>query len=613
VSLPAELNPEFRRAYVTRDSIRSILPDMPTARIDAICTMGVKIQGQDWKVVCGTPQSPENFMRVASFVLDPYRAHSSLGTDFQKRNRTGATSFDFYVGSTLCIDTSTGASTNNTNCQFLTTGANVYDIVTVGATQVPGLREIYFDEQALRDAAPYASSFDYNTITAICSGQATLGVHNEAGNRISYTALCGAPDDPGNYERVPLSLRDPQYKSYTGSLPRRNTSSRSMIELVVESTRCWNLATNSIADNRKCTALPTGATIYDIASLPVVFVPELREFYVDETQASALIPRGGSFGINNTGNHSLSQFCSGSLTFFIEENGLGTSYAPVCGTPDDPAKYDRIVWRVRDAWYVDYPGADKRRNKSTRSDFDFIVTNTQCWDRTIGAIISNSRKCNFLGRGVSENDVKTIPVTYVPQLREMYFDRAAAAAVMAPASNVTYGSSITQNSSLDQLCAGVTLYTEQAGTMVAYTTGCGTPDDPANYERYATYHADPYTSYGTGSDRYRNKATRSEIDFSVHTTGCRDRRTGTTAAASKCANLESGASIHDIRTLPATYNTTTKEVFVSKADLQTLVKYNGGLYFAGNRSIDQVCAGSYTMAINTTGTSTTGYRLKCSL
>ena len=750
VSLPAELVPQLRKAYVTRDSLKAQLPYAKASQIDAICTLPVRIQNQDWKIACGTAQAPESYLRTVYSLQDPVRAPTSLGTAMRTRNKLGSTSFDWMTSSTTCVDTDTGAIVAASNCQYLASGANIYDMISVGAQQVPEFREIYFDAQDLADLAPYLYTIEFTQKTSFCNAGVQLSLFDEKGAGHTYTAKCGEPDKPADFQRVAQNLRDPAYMSYTGANTARNDAARQDFDFVVQSTLCWDSTKNITVANAKCQYLPTGTSIYDIATIPATYVPNLREVYFSLNDLNSLNPRGGRFGYNQYNTVTSTDLCTGGYPVMVRENGKSVEYTVRCGAPEDPARYERVGLTWRDPIYVNYPGANTRRNESGRNGFDLVAQSTRCWDLTGNAVVSDL-KCKYLPQGVSVYDVATLPATYVSDLREVYINQADAAALIPRGGNFGYAQY--NQTSLSQLCStpqsfgvvengkdtqyllscgtpdnpanyervglnyrdpayssytgsnpqrndtsrtefdfivysircwdlsanksapdrkcsylpsgalpndvvpvkadyvpelrevyfdrdelaalisrgGLFFYTQynsmnlndlcngangfsvrEQGVGRTYTARCGAPDNPANYERFGWYFGDPYTVYTTGSDRTRNKTTRSEVDFALHRTNCWDKSKNAMASVTaKCSYLAEGPSQYDIRTLPATWEVPTREVFVKRSDLESLLAHGGGYYINySNYSVASLCTANQTIAVQE-GATTRSYRLRC--
>jgi len=750
VSFPAELVPQLRKAYVTRDSLRAQLPYAKTSQIDAICTLPVRIQNQDWKIVCGTAQAPESYLRTIYHLQDPVRAPTSLGIEAQKRNKLGSTSFDWMISTTTCVDTDTGAVVAASNCQYLAAGANVYDMISVGALQVPEFREIYFDEQDLTDLAPYLYSLEMTQKSSFCNAGVQLGVHDPSGIRHSYTAKCGTPDNPADFQRVAQNLRDPAYVSYAGAnmgrndvtrqefdfvvqstvcwdstknvsvsgakcqyLPtgtsvydiatipavyvhnlrevylnlddlnslnprggrfgynqfdtvtstvlcsgdypfmvkedgktvaytvrcgtpedparyervgltwrdpayvsypdadsRRNDSARDGFDLVAQSTRCWDLTGNAAVSDLKCRYLPEGVSVYDVATIPATYVPALREVYIDQADAAALVPRGGNFGYNQHNQTSLTGLCGGAYSFGVVEDGKNTQYVLSCGAPDNPANYERVGLNYRDPAYSSYTGSNPQRNDTSRAEFDFIVTSTRCWDLTANKA-ADARKCAYLPTGALPDDVVTVKASYIPELREIYFDQDELSGLVSRGGSFYYTQFQPMN--LTVLCNGTNGFqVREDGVARTYTSRCGPPDNPANYERYAWYFGDPNTVYTTGSDRTRNKTTRSEVDFAVHRTNCWDKSKNALASSTaKCSYLAAGDSQYDIRTLPATWDVPAREVSIKRSDLESLLAHGGGYYLNfANYSVASLCTANQTMSVQE-GATMRSYKIRC--
>jgi len=611
VSLPAELVPQLRKAYVTRDSIKSMLSGIKDSQVDAICAMGVQVQGQAWRVACGTAASPENYMRVASNLSDPAGAHFTLPSEFRERNKIGATSFDWYVSQTACIDTATGTATSAANCQYLTSGANNYDILSVGAVQVPNLREIYFDEQEIKDAAPYVVTFNGQVVANVCNGSS---VKLRAADRTeqTWTIRCGAPEDPANYERVPSQYTDPTDVHFSYGVPQKNDTSRDSFDLAVTSTICWDLATNKQATNSgKCTYLPEGASNYDLATISATYVPQLRSVYLDRSEVEALLPRGGTFKYSYY-TRSVDQFCNGTATYQVKENGTYRAYTIYCGEPDSPDNYERYAYRFMDP--VDIPssaGIKRDVNNIQRSEIDLAVNIAYCWNLQTNTMATSSSKCTNLPTGASVYDFTTVAATYVRDLREVYVDRQDLAAIFAHGGDFLLDNNIR---TLDQVCNGSSALRTKDGTAThAYTIRCGEPDDPANYERIAWYITDPAHWSYSGANMARNNVTRNEIDFVVRTAICWDLTTDKQSAnGNKCTNLPTGTSQNDILTVPVTYVPQLREAYVNREDVQALISKGGGIYHGGGGplSVDSFCNGGSHYTIRD-GSSNIPYRMYC--
>ena len=611
VSIPAELVPQLRKAYVTRDSLRTLLPNTKTSQIDAICTMPVKIEKQDWRIVCGTAQEPENFMRVIGSLRDPYEAPGSLGTDYTRRNKVGGTGYDWMVASTKCIDSSTGATVANTECQYLSSGANVYDVLSLGATHVHDLREIYFDQQDLTDAASYGATFAGYPAANLCAGNNSLYVYDDKNTRITYTAKCGQPDSPDNYERVAAIYRDPSYFTPTGGNSNRNNTTRSDFDFTVSQTTCWDIAANKVAQSSsKCSYIPDGASIYDIATVKATYVPQLRTIHFDQAQLEALFPRGGNISYTFGYSATVSAICSGTGEFRVLENGNPVFYKPSCGAPEDPANYERVGSQYADPYYTSYSGSNSGRNINTRDEFDFIVTGTRCWDLANNKT-ADQAKCAYLPEGPSIYDVATVKATYVPDLRETYFDKADLETLLSRGGD--FKAVYSSGYSVASLCSGaVTYHTREGAGIYPYTVRCGTPDDPARYDRIGYEYHDPYHQTYNGSDRTRNKSSRSEFDLIVSRTACWDKDTSKIIPDPKCAYLPRGTKLNDVVTVSATYVPQLREVYLDRNELAALVSKGGGFKYgyASAISLDSFCSGTASYNVME-GSNLVSYTVRC--
>lgn len=487
-----------------------------------------------------------------------------------------ASRLNLIAPSTLCWDSVNNTTATTDKCSQLTRGVNVYDTLSLPATFVPTLREIYVDRNDMQALAPHATTFvSGQTLTNMCNG-ATVAV-GDAKSNASWTLRCGAPDNPAYYAREVNTLRDPaNYDLYPNQIG-------GTFSLYSSSTLCWNSSTASIATSTKCQYLP-GANVGDVSAIPAKYVKDLREVYVDRNDVQAIAPHS-----NSLFSQPFNNACNGAGVS-VGPKGATESWIFYCGAADSADHYAREAGSIRDPADVSrYLNANV-----TAKSINLRTNTTQCWDKTSSSVAS-PRKCQYLGTGSNVDDISTIPATFVPDLREIYVDRNDLQAV-APHANSFFSQTLTN------ACNGASMSVGPQGATNSWTMRCGTPDTADHYQRETSTLRDP-ANY---EPSVNTSPTGTTLRLRINGTLCYDTTTNSSVSGTKCAYLPTGKNVGDNETIAATYVPELREVYVNRNDVQALAPR--GSNFLGY-SLSSMCGGA-SIQIGAPGATTT-WTLRC--
>jgi hypothetical protein len=568
-SIPATFVDGLKEIYVDSAQLQAMAPHGSSFfsgnSVSTICANGAALQvgtaagSLSWTVRCGTPDTPDHYDRQAYLIRDG----SGLNVSRYLNASPEASDLKLVSTSTFCWDTTGKKQAADRKCQYLPSGVNTGDVLSLPATYVADLREVYVPSvAALQALSPNTTNFLGATAPTICASGTSVAIGPKAGSTVNYTLLCGTPDTPDHYERQAFVVRDGYTTSPTQYL--NPSASATDLKLVSTSTLCWDKTAKATAGSRKCQYLPTGVNVGDVLTVPATYVPELREVYVPSVAAlQAIAPNNNSFLSYGSANSA----CTSGNTIVVGTSGATTDYVMRCGPADNASHYERQAATVRDGAAISNP---RYLNTSAAAeDLKLIGTTTNCWDTATNSAASSTRKCDYLARGVNVGDVLTLPATYVPDLREVYVPSVAALQAVAPNANfLAYGSASNACTAANSITIG------SSTSNVIYRMRCGTPDTADHYVRYASSLGDPY-SYATTTDTKRSNSTGTPR-FYVYTrvTACYDTKTGAAASDTrKCDYLGSGGTVGDIKSVPATWNTTDKIVTINRSDLAALYPY----------------------------------------
>lgn len=581
-SMPATFIPQLREVYIDNSDIDAMQP-APGAilnrHLSTFCTGStpkMRVDDNDWKVLCGEPDEPGNYTRVTRIFQDP----AQYGVN-REPNRSETESLRVVVSATRCLDSQGNDVTGK--CDYITQGPNIFDMVTVPATYVPELRELYVDRSDLESAAGSSLiNMSNRTISDACAGRnVTISVVHE-GVQSNWDFRCGTPDDPGNYSRAVSKFNDPMRY---GINREPNDPSSGGLNLVVQTTRCNDASGNSV--NYKCDYITAGPSLYDIATVPATYVRELREIYVKKTDVEAA---AGS--INPImDNRYLNDTCGGQyFSVTVNDNGSIAPWAFHCGEPDDPANYTRGVNRFYDPSTY---GSDRTPNQASSNELKLVVQSISCTNASGSSV---NGKCDWLSEGPKFQDILTVPATYVAALREVYVDRAALQEI---ARNQR---PIIGNNYIDDACAGkkFTVNVVSEGVQSGWDFRCGTPDDPNKYETRPVVLLDP-RDYGT--DRNINMDPEAtQVGLRVRSIGCYDKTNDSTVDAAKCSYLPDVVRIGDVVWLPAVFDSAGKTVTFDIEDMRALNAQANYEY----QSNSYLCTRNLTINVNNVD-----YKLLC--
>ena len=454
VTIPATIVAELGTVYVERSELEAVLPydgkagniSSQATTVDGLCAAGyagfpiaVGPAGsrQGFRFVCGTPEDPSNYARTIGQALDPYEFYPMGNYAVRDTNSNfQGTSYSFSVKSTICTNLATGAD-GGSKCDFKQDGPNIYDLLSIPASYVPEMREIYVQQSDLTAAlgsgaaAYYNSSSQYKTVSQICStGLERLKV-GPSSNRQEWTMLCGDPVDPADFRRSATILGDPNDLFHPFDRTNQTANSdvnASEFKFSVYRTDCVNTRTGETHNPSRCDYLPTGLERYDIVGVPATFVPELREFYVDEAQLRTQLPSLTHIDDANSSGSDLASVCNGSENRFWV---TGQNWKMYCGQADDPRRYADVASNLVDP-KAEYRDSEYRKLNEDLSSgvYKFGVRTTKCIYKDTGASAPNA-KCQYLTQDNAEiYDIVSIPVSYDVANKKIMVTRAALEAAM---------------------------------------------------------------------------------------------------------------------------------------------------------------------------------------
>ena len=589
LQVDSQMDPDLKAIYVAPTEFIKAIPHAAdnAELLAALCSTNISINGQSWALSCD-PQSVVNAYewRIANLAApsgNSYNTSISAGT------------VQLSVNARNCYATNSGSPANSSFCSSLTKGPFVGDIVETPAVFVQDLRTVYVDRNAISQLQNGSTS----PSPSICSSSIAIGP-----DRQSWRISCDAPDAPANYERYVSSIGD---SYYSGSPRYNNVDTSSTFSFVTITTACWNKAANTSAVSDKCSYLPAGANVYDRHDLPATYVKELREVYVNKADIDALLPRGGGVRLNNTNLQNSNDACVSNNAIVVVSTSAGVqNWKLRCGTPDSPANYERYASYIGDSYQNGQP---RYGSSDTSSTFSFSTIGISCWNK-VSNVSSVSDKCAYLTAGANVYDRHDLPATYVKELREVYVNKSDLEAL------IPRGGSIKLNNTILRSANGACI-TNNAIVVVSTSTGlqnwklrCGTPDSPANYERYASYIGD---SYQNGQPRYGSSDTSSTFSFSTIGISCWNKVSNVSSVSDKCAYLTAGANVYDRHDLPATYVKERREVYVNKADLEALIPRGGYIRLTNTNILnaDDACVSNNAYVFVSGSTGLQSWKLRC--
>ena len=605
--IPAVLVPEFRTAYITPGDVQSAVPTIPLDQANAVCPKTVRIEGNTWSLSCDAPKNPANYLRTAQNLVDPFNHYPSGGTQYQNASPTSDT-LKMAVYGTNCFDVSSGSavSTTATNCTYLAHSPSHYDVVSLPATYVPELTSIYVSRSDLEAVLPYGGKAGNvwnasHDVATICSpGFAGINIYVGAtqSELKSWKLFCGEPESPADYARTVNQALDPEefYPSGNNAVRYINSDfSGSSYAFSVKSTKCTNIATGQ-SGGAKCDNLLEGPNIYDLLTIPAAFVPELREIYVQQADLSSALGTGVAAYYNNSVYYkTVSQICDQGLPRLkVGPYTNRQEWTMLCGPPADPADFRSSPTIMGDPFDLYNPSNTSNRMANSdinATEYKFAVNTTDCRNIKTGETLTASR-CDYLPGAAKKYDVVSMPATFIPQLREIYVDKAQLMAKFPSLTRIDDNNS--SGSLVNDVCTGSEPYFWVAGE--SWRMFCGTPDDPARYALVAQYLVDPVQQYPSGKaseyTKLNNDISSGVFKLTVYGTRCVAKDTGTFPSAQKCYYLDNQMKQYDIVSLPVVYDVANKLIKVTQADLVAAMPYGAGAsYYSGNyKTAAQICS-----------------------
>ena len=581
IGVPATFVSEFREIYVNKADIQATTPygggvigNTPDVFCNAGWTVKIGPAGgtkQSWTVRCGAPEAPSSYARAADNLQDPYN-YSALPASSRTGNVETKSALNFMVANTVCRDLTKNATASSASkCQYLTTGANLYDLIAVPATFVKELREVYINIDDVSAAIPYGGTALGQAITNFCSTGRNINILTSAGQAQTWTVRCGTPDNAANYRREIYTLGDPS--RFTSSQINYNTYNKegaSSLRLTVTSTTCIDTRNGATATPAKCQYLATGPNVYDYLDVPGVQVPKLREIYVQPEDIIQRAPYAYTIGAYNSSSSQIgnSAFCTQGLGYLTYVGNTSTNYVSTlrCGPVDSELNYEKRGRMVGDPYFqTALTTAQKNVNVSSSPKFTFSVAATSCIDKRTGAVAANS-KCDYISTLDNINDMFEVEATYVDGLREVYFDKNQLLSKYPNLTALNYANG--SSASLSNLCNGNALYVQGPAGRVAYKGYCDRPVDSAEaYTYQAIRFGDPYSYYYP--TRVTNQSTSGNLIYAVAIARCYDQRTGAVATdQNKCDYIAKPVTVNTHFTIGATWDTTAKTVTVSRAAIK---------------------------------------------
>jgi len=468
-------------------------------------------------------------------------------------NNSTSGEFRMVVQSTGCLDQSGNEVTGK--CDFLTSGPDIYDIVTIPATYIPNLREIYVNQADLVAAAGQDNPVIVTRrIADACTGKYTKIKVIHEGVASDWSFNCGEPDDSSDYKRTVVKFNDPMmFGPMTNRIP--NNSSSGEFRMVVQSTGCLDQSGNEVTG--KCDYLPEGPSLYDQVTVPAVYVTDLRELYVDRNDIEAAAGNFGPYASTRPimGNKTLTDACNGN-GFNVQVMGQGRSneWTFHCGMADDPANYTRTARQLFDP--VNF-GSERTPNDPDSGVLRMVVRVIGCLDKAGNEVPG---KCNYLPDGPNVYDFLSVPATYVPELRKVYIDRAD---IETMAGNPN---PMIVNYALADACVNGKISFRADGMDWGFR--CGAAEDPDNFEMKAQALRDPRDYGSARSTNMDPNATK--LGLSVASTVCLDKTTNSTTDTSTCAYLPGRVSAQDILWMPAVFDASAKTITIDPEAFRAL-------------------------------------------
>lgn len=604
VNIPATMVGSLHEVYINQADLVAAMPNSTNVlgtTPSAICANGFVLYvtasgvNSQWKLYCGTPDSPAHYARQALVLEDP--SELSGEPTASKSVNTGGSSFALAVKSTICWDTAANTTAPSSKCQYLPSGANVYDLVSLPATYVSDLRQVYVNQADIAAAMPNGTYVvdrgnSSSTISNACKNGLSVSVY-VGGTAQAWTLKCGTPDNASHYARQIQYLQDPTSLSgEPASATTVNTSNGATFSMAVRGTICWDTSANTSVADANCQYLPTGANVFDLVSLPATYVTDLREVYINQADLQAAEPHGSNYIYSSSNSSTLiSSACAGGMPVNVYAGGARQAWTLRCGTPDSPSHYVRQAQYLQDPNSLSgEPAASRSVNTNSGATFSFAVRGTICWDTAANASASDA-KCQYFPTGSNVFDLVPVSATYVTDLHEVYVSQADIQAA-EPHGNTVFNSG-NSNSTIGGACAsGTSMSVNVGGAMQSWTMRCGTPDDPNHYISYTSQLSDPY-SYGSGSTI--NDTGSGKLAMLSTGKSCWDTNTnGIAANTAKCSYLPSQppSSI----TVPATWNTSAKTVTVKYSDIRALDPY-----ISNSQLASRTCGSSWVVRTGTTG------------
>lgn len=337
VAVPAAYIPQLREMYVQRNDLSSALgggtgqashSDSISSykTLDQICTDGLSYirvgpitDKQQWTMLCGDPVDPADFGVQALVLNDPYDSyHSSDRSNREVNSDPSASEYRFSVYRRSCMNTKTGETFASARCDYLEGQFKDYDIVSIPATFVPELHEIYVDREALMAKFPALTGIDDgkgngSSINDFCNGAERSFWVNGDNNWGMY---CGEPDDPARYAEVPYNLVDPANK-YPNAEHRalNNDLSSGFYKFGAYITRCIDVTDGSFAGTVKCRYLTQNKAVqYDIVAIPVEYDVDSKEIRVTRAALEEAMPYGASASYYAGNYKTVDAICNGELS-----------------------------------------------------------------------------------------------------------------------------------------------------------------------------------------------------------------------------------------------------------------------------------------------------------
>lgn len=621
VQVPAVFNSEFRAIYTTPEQVVSVSPDMSDTAAASVCGKAVRVGAVNWTIDCTEPKDAADYLRVASALLDPYANYSASAIEARYVNDSPDRGLlTFSVNGLRCFEFTSGTAqqAEYQDCTYLTEGPSQYDLVTFPATYVPELKAVYLEQEDIIAALPYDGKLDSYTPAQVCSPDFNgflIKVGPSAAPE-NWTVFCGDPEDPANYERQVNQALDPVvfYPSGQYDVQRSNSDfNADSYAFTVKSTTCINKATGE-SGGSKCDHLTEGPSVYDVIRIPATLVSQLREIYVQGDDLSAALGSNGkaSYYDSSSFYKTADEICSDGLARLkVGPSADQQEWTMICGDPANPADFTSNAIILNDP-YDNYHYSD-RTNREVNSDpnaveYHFTVFKRDCVNQATGEEFAPT-KCDYLDNALKDYQVVSAPATFVPDLREIYFDEATLRATFPKLTNIDSGKGT--GSTIAQFCEGIERqFWVNGDNWIAY---CGEADDPANYADIAYNLVDPTGSYPNSAYRSLNDDLSSgEFKFGVNTTRCIRVSDGSYAGNMKCRYLtENKAQKYDIITIPVTYDIDSREIRVTRADLEIAMPYGASAsYYGGNyKNVDQICNGELRNL--KAGGDTTGWKMVC--